>query len=468
MTVYQIKRLSLFALFMLITGSVDSIRNLPATALFGSTLVFFLIVSAITFLIPSALVSAELGSTWTKEGGIYNWVRFAFGEKWGFLAVWFQWINTVIWYPTVLSFMAGTLASLFDPSFPSLAQNKFYLVGFILTVCWALTLVNLRGLHVSAKFTSFCSLIGMIIPMFLIIFLAGVWFFLGKPVQVHLTSDDILPHLSLGSENWISLTAIMAAFLGMELTAVHVNRIEDPHKNFPIAMGAAVVFILFTMTIGSLAIAWVLPKDEINLTSGIMQAFTNFFDAFHLSWMIPVIAIMILIGSIGGTINWIISPAKGLLQAAQSGYLPKFFQQENKHGVAANILIVQALIVSVVCLLFLFMPSVNGSYWLLTALTTEVYMIVYVIMFIAAIRLRYKFPHIERPFKIPGGNYGMWIVGLLGLVGCAVTLTVGFFPPSGIDVGSHLRYVVIFTTGLILMVLPIFLFYGYRVFSTKS
>jgi amino acid transporter len=219
---------------------------------------------------------------------------------------------------------------------------------------------------------------------------------------------------------------------------------------------------------GSLAIAWVLPKDQINLTSGVMQAFTNFFEVFHLSWMIPVIAIMILIGSIGGTINWIISPAKGLLQAAQSGYLPKFFQHENKQGVPANILIVQALIVSVVCLLFLFMPSVNGSYWLLTALTTEVYMIVYVIMFIAAIRLRYKFPHIDRPFKIPGANWGMWIVGILGLLGCAVTLTVGFFPPSGIDVGGHLHYVLVFTGGLILMVLPTFLFYGYRVLRNRK
>src|SRR5450432_283077 len=101
-------KISTFTLVLLITGAIDSIRNLPTTALFGSTLIFFFLFSAIIFLIPVALVSAELASIWSDiEGGIYSWIKHSFGEKLAFLAIWLQWINTMVWYPTILSFIAA-------------------------------------------------------------------------------------------------------------------------------------------------------------------------------------------------------------------------------------------------------------------------------------------------------------------------------------------------------------------------
>src|ERR1700733_814732 len=124
--------LGIFTLVMLITGAIDSIRNLPATALFGSSLIFFFIFSAIIFLIPVALISAELSSTWSEEeGGIFSWVKHAFGENIAFLTIWLQWINTIVWYPTILSFIAGTIAYLINPE---LAQNKYYLISVILII----------------------------------------------------------------------------------------------------------------------------------------------------------------------------------------------------------------------------------------------------------------------------------------------------------------------------------------------
>src|SRR3989338_9256522 len=92
------KSLGVFSLVMMTIGSVDSIRNLPTTALFGPLLIFFFFLSSICFLLPAALVSAELSSNSTETGGIYNWVTEAFGKRTGFLAVWFQWIENVIWY----------------------------------------------------------------------------------------------------------------------------------------------------------------------------------------------------------------------------------------------------------------------------------------------------------------------------------------------------------------------------------
>lgn len=451
-------KLTTFALVMLITGAVDSIRNLPAASLFGSSLIFFFIFSAVVFLIPTALVSAELASGCTEKSGVYQWVKAAFGEKWGFLAIWLQWITNLVWFPTILSFIAGLVANLINPA---LAQNKIFLVSTILITFWSLTLLNLRGIQVSAKFTSFCAVFGMIVPMGLIIFLAIVWLALGHPSQIHFTTSTIFPTLS-NSNTWISLTAIMTAFAGMELAAVHIKDIHDPQKTFPKALFLSVALILVTMLFGSLAIAIVLPQQQISLVNGVMQAFTSFFEAYHIAWLIPAITVMILVGSLGNIISWVISPAKGLLQAAQLGYLPAFLQEENKHGVARNLLLTQAVIVSIVCCSFLLMPSVSGSYWLLTALSTQLYILMYVMMFLAGLVSRYKFPEAVRAFKIPGGNVGMWIVCLFGLVGCTITLIVGFFPPDGVDVGTVGHYETIFCSGMVAMILPALFFYHYK------
>ncbi len=457
--------MGIFTLAMLITGAIDSIRNLPATALFGSSLIFFFILSAIVFLIPAALISAELASTWPTQGGIFHWVRLAFGERTAFVAIWLQWVSNLVWFPTILSFIAGTAAYLVDPN---LGESKTFIISVILVTFWTLTLVNLKGVHASAKFASFCAMTGLIIPITLIILLAFLWLLLGKPIQIHFTFANVIPSFH-NANNWVSLTAIMTAFLGMELATVHINDVHNPQKTFPKALFFSVFIILSTMILGSLAIAIVLPQDEINLVNGVMQAFTNFFAAYHMTWIVPIITIMLLIGSLGGIVSWIISPARGLLQAAQYGFLPHFLRQENKHGVASNLLILQAILVSVFCLTFLFMPSINGSYWLLTALNTQVYMLMYVIMFAAGLCLRNKYKDIERPFKIPGGTVGVGIITLLGLFGCALTLFVGFIPPNSINVGNALQYEMIFCSGILAMLFPVPIFFAYKTkFSQRN
>lgn len=448
------KKISSFSLIILIIAAIDNMRNLPAAALFGSATPFFFVFAAIFFLIPTSLVAAELSAAFPEKGGMYHWVHKAFGKKWAMTAIWLQWINTMVWYPTMLSFVAGTLAYLINPE---LAQNKAYLVTCILTLFWGLTLVNLKGLHVSALINNIFSIAGTILPMILLIGLGVAWFIMGKPLCITFTREEMLPSLTQ-STHWVSLIAIMASFLGMELSGVHVNDIRNPQKNFPKAVFIAATFIFLSMGLGSLSIAFVLPEKNISLVSGVMQVFLSFFTAFGLESFIPVLTSCIVIGSIGTMINWLISPAKGLLHAAEFGFLPSFFTRTNKAGVAYNILIAQALIVSLLCLLFLLEPTINAFYWFLTALSTELYMIMYVLMFCAGLRLHYRY--LDRPaaFKIPGREAGMWITSLLGCAGCLLTIIVSFFPPENIDTGGALHYLAMIICGNLLTLSPLLLF----------
>lgn len=445
--------LTIFSLTMITVGSVDSIRNLPATALFGSQLIFYFILGALFFLIPTALVSAELASGWAKQGGIYIWVKEAFGKKAGFLAIWLQWIENVIWYPTILSFVAGTIGYLINPA---LTSNPYFLWAVIVTCFWGATILNMRGMSSSALFSNFCSLAGLLLPMSLIIGLGVAWITQGNPLQIQFDIPSIVPHLE-DKSMWVSLTAIIMSFCGIEIATVHANDVHNPQHAFPRALVYSVGIILSTLILGSLAIAVVLPGKDINLVAGIMQAFEAFFNNYNMNWMMPVVAIMLVLGGLGGVSNWIIAPTKGLLVAAEDGNLPDVFQRTNANGAPVVMLVTQAMIVTVLSALFLFMPSVNGSYWLLTALAAQLYMLMYFIMFIAAIKLRLSQPNHARPFKIPGGIFGMFFVASIGIVGVLATLVVSFIPPEGINVGSTVRYELTLIIGLLLMCAPPFI-----------
>jgi len=108
------KCMSVFTLTMMIVAAVVSLRGLPMMAKEGLSLIFYILFAAVMFLVPAALVAAELGGAFSdKGGGVYVWVKEAFGSRWGFTAIWLQWIQNVVWYPTVLGFAAGALAYLF-------------------------------------------------------------------------------------------------------------------------------------------------------------------------------------------------------------------------------------------------------------------------------------------------------------------------------------------------------------------
>jgi glutamate:GABA antiporter len=457
-TANSTKALTTFSLMMITIGSVDSIRNLPTTALFGSQLIFFFVFGALFFLIPAALVSAELASTWPKQGGVYIWVKNAFNTPIAFLAIWLQWIENVIWYPTILSFVAGTIGYLLNPA---MATNKFFLVSVILASFWGTTVVNLLGMKSSARFSTLCTIAGLIVPMTLIISLGATWLWLGHPVQIDFSPHNLIPH---GSESnlWVALTGIMLSFCGIEIATVHANDVEDPQRAFPRALIYSVAVILGTLILGSLAIAIVVPQAKISLVAGIMEACQLFLNSYHLQWMLPLIGASLVLGGLGSVSNWIIAPTKGLLVAAEDGNLPPQLQKCNRHGAPTYILIYQAIIVTVLSMVFLTMPSINGSYWLLTALGAQLYMLMYILMFVAAIVLRIKHPEKRGAFRVPGGNTGLFLVAITGIFGCALTFTLGFIPPSNIHIGSTEQYETLLLFGLVLMCLPPVLSYWFK------
>lgn len=439
--------LGVFVLAMMNVAVIASLRVLPMMAEEGFSLVFFFVAAALVFLIPTALVSAELATGWTKQGGVYLWVKEAFGGRWGFLAIWLQWIQNVIWYPTVLSFAGATLAYMINPS---LANNKIYMLAVILTVYWGSTLASFRGMRTTGWLSTVGVLVGTLVPGAAIITLGLIWFFSGNVPQISMTAKDFFPDMT-SIRNIVLLAGVLLTYAGMEVSAVHAQEVKNPQKNYPRAIFLAVLIILVVVILGSLSIAVVVPQPKISLVAGLMQAFTIFFNDYHLKWIVPIVAFMITLGALGQVTAWIVGPSKGLFATAKQGDLPPFFQRVNKNGIPVNLLAVQGCIVTVLALVFLLMPDVSSSYWILSVLTVQLYLIMYILLYSAAIKLRYSQPNVQRAYKIPGGNLGMWIVAGVGISGALFAIFIGFFPPAQLKSESILFYGLFLSVGILVM-----------------
>ncbi len=433
--------------------AVDSIRSLPFSAVYGFSLLFFYLLAAVMFFIPSALVSAELGTGWPTTGGIYVWVREAFGKKWSFFTIWLSWVYNLFWYPTIMALIAGTFTYFFDPA---LADSKLYMCLTVILLFWFITIINCFGMRIASLFSTVGALLGTIFPMALIAFLGILWIWQDKPIQINLSAENFFPS-SLNMNNIAFLTSVLFGLLGLEMAATHAQEVRDPEKNYPRALLVSSIIILGTMIFSSLAIALVIPNKELSLATGTMQAFAIFTSAFDLPWLLPLIAACIILGGLGGAGAWIIGPTKGLMVASRDGSLPAFLMQTNKYGAPVRLLMLQALIVTILCLFFILMPTVNSSFWLLSTITAQLALIVYIFLFASAIKLHHKKPDVTRSFKIPGGKWGIWITGGLGITSCVAVILCGFLPPAQIPIANLFSYELTLIGGMLLLSLLPFL-----------
>lgn len=447
MTRAQPKRtLSIFLLAMINVAAICSIKNWPLTAVYGFSSLFYFIVAILFFFIPVSLVSAELATGWPKRGGIYVWVREAFGHRLGFLAGWLLWIENVVWYPTILSFIAGTVAFSFNPE---LANNTLYMFCMIFGTFWAATLLNLLGMKMSGWISTLGVILGTIIPGVIIIALGFAWIAGGNPSHVTFSWDSFFPNLN-NPEQLALLAGVVLGFAGMEMSAVHARDVKNPQKNYPRAILLSAIIIILLSIFGTLAIAVVIPEDKISLVSGGMEAIAFFLRSYHLDWSIPIIAFLIAFGATGSMSTWAAGPSKGLLAAAQDGDFPPILHKINKYDMPVAMLIFQGIIVSILGLVFLLMPDVNSSFWILLVLSSQLYLLMYLLMFAAGIYLRFKRPEVPRAYKIPGGKWGMMITAGLGIISSLFAIVIGFFPPEQLETGSVLIYELFLIFGIII------------------
>lgn len=453
----QSAKIGIFTLVIMNIVAVVSLRGLPAEAEYGISSAFYYLFAGICFLIPVSLVAAELAAMFPyQQGGMFRWIGEAFGEKLGFLGIWLQWIESTIWYPTVLTFGAVSLAFIgMDHMYDStLASNKYYTIAVVLAIYWLATFISLKGMGWVGKVSKIGGMVGTIIPVGILIVCAAIYLIGGGQSQMD-WHGSFIPDFS-NFNNVILAASIFLFYAGMEMSGVHVRDIKNPTVNYPKAVFIGAIATVLIFILGTYALGVIIPAKDINLVQSLLVGFDNYFKVFHINWASPIIAIALAFGVLAGVLTWVAGPSKGVFAVGKAGYLPPFFQKTNKHGVQKNILYVQGACVTFLAFIMVLMPSVESFYQILSQLTVLLYLIAYLLMFAAVIYLRYNMKDAKRPYRIgKKGNFGIWIVAGAGFLASLLAFVLSIFPPGQIPMGSSATWFSVLIGGtLLFVVLP--------------
>ena len=460
--------LSMMGMAILIITTVLSLRGLSSQAEFGYTSIFWYILAAIIFLIPFSLVCAELASTYTQNGGLFRWCAEAFGPRWGWAAMYMEWMVVLIWFPAVLMFAAVALAYIFWPeSFDNhLAANKIYTLCIVLGVFWLATFNTFRGIKSANKLSTLGGLFGTIIPGAILIILGIIYVCTGGHNYID-AQQPFWPDFKK-YETIVLAASIFLFYGGMEMQAVHVNNMPNPAKTFPKSVFVAVIIILVIFIAGTLAIGFVEPAKDINLLASLLIAYNALWAHLGVPWLGNVIAAFITFGVLGQVSVIIAGPSTGVLAVGKSGYLPKALQRTNKNGIQTPLLWIQGIWVTVLSLVLIILPSVESAYQILSQMSTILYLIMAIIIYAAFVRLRHTEPNVKRGFRVPGGNFVKWLIGIVGIIGAILATIISFFPPSQINTGSPVVYIVILVIGCAILLAVPFVVYDRRKASWRD
>jgi glutamate:gamma-aminobutyrate antiporter len=430
-------QLSMLGFFAITASMVMAVYEYPTFATSGFSLVFFLLLGGLLWFVPLGLCSAEMATVegW-QEGGVFSWVSNTLGERWGFAAISFGYLQIAIGFIPMLYFVLGCLSYILK--WPALNTDPVLKTIAGLIILWGLAFTQLGGTKYTAKIAKIGFFAGILLPAAIIVILAISYLHSGAKLQIQMDAASFFPDFTkLGT--LVVFVAFILSYMGAEASATHVNEMKNPGRDYPMAIILLMIAAIVLSSIGGLSVAAVIPHAEINLSAGVMQAFEVLIGQFGsgVEWTIRVVATLLMLGVLAEVASWIVGPSRGMLVTAQKGLLPKALSRVNKNGVPVSLVMSQLLITTVALIVFTNTGGGNNmSFLIALSLTVVIYLCSYFMLFLGYIHLVCKQPEKKREFSVPGGKGFKVIVALSGLVISLFAFVISFVPPSGLS-GAH-------------------------------
>ncbi|MDR0846389.1 MAG: amino acid permease [Lactobacillales bacterium] len=454
-------KLSLLGFFALTATMVLDVYEYPSFSTSGLNLLFFLVVGGLLWFFPAALCAAEMATVpeW-EQGGVFTWVSETWGERFGFAAVFFQWIQITVGFVTMIYFLLSALAKVVDLGIVS--TNPLAKTLAVLVIFWLITASQLRGIGFTNRLVNFTFSLGVVLPAILLLVCMVLYLLSGGRFEFTAAQMNLVPDFKN-----VSMLVVFASFIlsymGVEASAGYVNELDNPKRNYPLAMFLLVIFAVVINAIGGLSIGAVVPLDKLNLSSGVLQAFDSYLAHFHISAgiVLKIIAFLVAFGIFGEISSWVVGPVRGLYMAAQKGLLPPKFRKVNKSNVPIPLVLLQGAIVSIWAIaLTMFGGGDNVSFQAALSLMAVIYGLMY-LLFLSGY-LKYTFGQNKKltpGYKVPGGKIGQRIIALSGLIVTLFVMFISFQSPAvlkGSEIGEY--HIMLIVGTLIVLVLPFIIY----------
>lgn len=377
------KVLSIIDVLLMTVTANFGIRWIAVAAGIGPSSLFLWLFGAVLFFMPLAIITAQMARAHPDEGGLYAWTRLTLGEKHGFTVAWLYWINNIFYYPAILIFLASNFAYLIGR--PDLTENTTFVLTTALVGFWIIVAISLFGLKTSKYVVSFAGIFGLIIPLLLLVFFAVLAYVKLGGSATDFSWNNFIPGGKIMG-NLSSLSMIMFAMAGVEVTATFANRVERPKRDLygGLLLGSAGIFILYVT--GTLSMNILAAPAELLKTSGLMQTFAIIDQKFNISWLSRIIAGCVTFAELAAIVVWLLAPVIMFFKCTPRGIVPEWMHKTDKNDTPINAILFQGILVSIIIAVTSLLPNVNAMYQVLVLMATVLYFIPYLFLAVAYIR----------------------------------------------------------------------------------
>jgi len=455
------RQLGLFGFFSITASMVMAVYEYPTFATSGFSLVFFLLVGGLLWFIPVALCSAEMATVegW-EEGGVFAWVSNTLGERWGFAAISFTYLQISVGFIPMLYFILGALSYVLN--WPELNTDPLIKTVAGLVIVWFLAFTQLGGTKYTARIAKAGFLGGILLPAAILVVLALLHLASGAKMEIAMSAQTFFPDFTQ-INTLVVLVAFILSYMGVEASATHVNEMKNPSRDYPLAMFLLMLAAIGLSSIGGLSVAAVIPQNEINLSAGVVQTFQALISGYgpHLEWAVRIIAAILMLGVVAEITSWIVGPSRGMYVTAQKGILPKSMAKVNENGVPVPLVIFQLSITTVMLSVFTMGGGGNNmSFLIALALTVVLYLMTYFLLFLGYMNLVLKHPEKKRGYHVPGGTPLKMLIAISGFAISALAFVISFFPPSSLTtLDSERTYIALLIVSfLVILAIPFILY----------
>ncbi|PNH79409.1 APC family permease [Vibrio diazotrophicus] len=388
------KKMGVTPLALFSLCAVLVVDTLTASASIGVSSLGWWALILVVFVLPYGLITSELSSAYPGEGGIYDWVKRAFGPRWAIRTTWFYWINVGLWMPAVYVLFAGTFAELFAPDL-----SLFVQVIMCVALTWLTVWVCNISVDIGVWVTNFCAVLKILIIS--VLGIGGFIYAAKNGVANEFTFEYVLPSFDSGVA---FLPALVFNLMGFELVATMTKEMKDV-KQMP-----KVVFLAMTVTVllyllGTLGILMALPVEEVGLVAGIIDTLKVLFgDGAFGQFMTYALGIVTLITFIGNMVSWTMGSSRAAAESALDGELPATLgKTSSRYSTPVGANVGTGLVSTAVIVVYaLFANSNDELFWSIFAFSSCVFLMPYLFMFPAYLKLRMSDADRLRPFKAPG------------------------------------------------------------------
>lgn len=407
------KKFRLFDAILAVICVVFVAEAAAPVAAIGNSQYFWWIFLMITFLLPYGLISSELGTTYSGEGGLYDWIKKAYGAKWGGRASWYYWINFPLWmaslavmFPEIIGMIIGQEIGVL----PSLVIELLFI--------WIIVFISFFPVCDSVWILNGAAIIKVFLA--LVVGGFGIYGAITHGVANEYTVASLLPSFDLNSLSFISV--ILFNFLGFEVVCTFTDTMENPKKQIPQAIVVGGIIIAAIYIFSAFGIGVAIPTENISTSSGMIDSLM-LLTGKNGGIFISIMAILFLLTLFGNMISWSLGVNNVAMYAAKNGDMPAVFAKTGKKrdDMPTGAAIMNGLVASFVVIISPILPN-QDLFWSFFALNLVMFLMAYLPIFPAFLKLRKIDPHAERPFKVGGNGTFLKVLAIIPMILIVVAL----------------------------------------------